>query len=206
MKDLTYQGHHLYIDNFYTSVPLVLFLVSQGIYTCGTMRSNRKYYPHDLLSKNAKSMKRGESVSASFQRLTALMWKDSKPVYFLSSIHDASMGEPITRNTQKDGRYEQVQIQCPKLIIDYNGKMAGVDKSDQQSVIKKDKKQKRYYMRIFISFLMKAINNAYVIEGHIKPHHIKGRRKGDLLSFREELAVKLVGNVRVKAKKEKEQY
>ena len=77
--------------------------------------------------------------------------------------------------------------------------MAGVDKCDQQSVVKKDKKQKRYYMRIFISFLMKAINNAYVIEGHIKSHNTEGRRKRALLSFREELAIELVGNVRVKA-------
>ena len=62
-KDVTHQGHHLYINNFYTSVPLVLSLASQGVHTCGTIRSDRKYYPHDLLYRNAKTMKRGESKS-----------------------------------------------------------------------------------------------------------------------------------------------
>ena len=121
--------------------------------------SNPKYCPYDLLSRNAKTMKRGESISTSFQGLTALMWKDSKHVYFQSFIHDACMCEPITRNTKKDGIYEQVQIQCRMYI----GKMAVVDKSDEQSAVKKDKKQKMYCMRIFISFLGKTINNAYCV-------------------------------------------
>ena len=108
-------------------------------------------------------MKTEESRSASFQGLTAPMWKDSKPMYFQSFIHDACMGEPITRHTKQDGIYEQVQIQYPKLVIDYNGKMARVDKSDQQSAVKKDKKHKMYCMRIFISFLMKTMNNAYCV-------------------------------------------
>ncbi|XP_065057630.1 piggyBac transposable element-derived protein 4-like [Rhopilema esculentum] len=200
VKNLTHQGHHLYLDNFYTSVPLVLFLKSQGIYTCGTMRSNRRYFPIDILSRNAKSMARGEFNFAFFKGLTALMWKDSKPVYFLSSIHDATLGKPVTRNLKKNGKYEKVQIACPILVSDYNTNMAGVDKSDQQSVVKKDKKQKTYYMRIFISFFMKCINNSYIIEGHVKPHVVQGKAKRDLLSFKEELAIQLVGNVRAKGK------
>ena len=42
VADLTYQNYHLYLDNFYTSVPLLLFLSGQGILCCGTMRVNRK--------------------------------------------------------------------------------------------------------------------------------------------------------------------
>ena len=43
---------------------------------------------------------------------------------------------------------------------------------------------------------MKAINNAYVIEGHVKPHVVQGKRKRDMLSFQEEITLQLIGNVR----------
>ena len=146
-------------------------------------------------------MARGEFNFAFFKGLTALMWRDSKPVYFLSSIHNATLGKPVTRNLKKNGKYEKIQITCPILVSDYNTNMAGVDKSDQQSVVKKDKKQKTYYMRIFISFFMKCINNSYIIEGHVKPHVVQGKAKRDLLSFKEELAIQLVGKGERKQKK-----
>ena len=61
-----------------------------------------------------------------------MVWRDSKPVYFLSSIHDASIGAEIKRNSKnKDGVYEKVGISCPQLAIDYNKNMVGVDKNHQ---------------------------------------------------------------------------
>ena len=75
--------------------------------------------------------------------------------------------------------------------------MLGVDLCDQQSIVKKDKKQKRFYLRIFIALLMKAINNAYIIEGQMKPHMVQGKGKRDLLAFKEELALALVRHTRV---------
>ena len=81
--------------------------------------------------------------------------------------------------------------------------MAGVDKSDQQHVAKKDKKQKTYYMGICKSFFKNCINNSYIIEGHGKPHVVQGKAKGDLLSFKGELAIQLAGNVCAKGKKKK---
>ena len=128
-------------------------------------------------------MNRGGQNSASNKGLLALMWKDSRPVYFLSSIHDASLGQPVTRNTKVDGKYEKIEVSCPQLVIDYNGSMGGVDQCDQQSAVKKDKKQKRHYMRIFVGLFMKSINNAYILEDFDKPHIRPGQCKRDILSF-----------------------
>ena len=201
VADLTYQNYHLYLDNFYTSVPLLLFLSGQGILCCGTMWVNRKYYPKEELSVGVKQLKKGEMKWACYKNLTALLWKDSKPVFFLSSIHDASQGEMITRTIKNnEGTYEKVNINCPQLATDYNKNMLGVDRSDQSSVVKKDKKQKRFYMRIFIAFLMKTINNAHILEGHAKGPNRRGKPKRDLLSFKEELAMQLIGEVRANKK------
>ena len=56
LKDITRRGHNLYVDNYYTCVPLFVYLQKQGILCCGTMHSNRKHFPHGLLSKGVEEL------------------------------------------------------------------------------------------------------------------------------------------------------
>ena len=48
----------VYIDNFFNSPSLQYSLLEKGIYSCGTVRSNRKFMPKTLATD--KSMKRGD--------------------------------------------------------------------------------------------------------------------------------------------------
>lgn len=52
VKDLLdgYQGfgHHLYVDNFYTSPKLFKDLLETATLACGTVRSNRRGFPPEL--------------------------------------------------------------------------------------------------------------------------------------------------------------
>ena len=52
VKDLLdgYQGlgHHLYVDNFYTSPKLFKDLLETGTLACGTVQSNRRGFPPEL--------------------------------------------------------------------------------------------------------------------------------------------------------------
>lgn len=55
------KGTVLYIDNFFTSIPLLQELKEFSISVVGTVRNNRKGYPKALQAKNLlKQMKRGE--------------------------------------------------------------------------------------------------------------------------------------------------
>ena len=40
--------HHIYFDNFFTGVELMLNLLRCGTYSCGTMKSDRKGFPSTL--------------------------------------------------------------------------------------------------------------------------------------------------------------
>ena len=52
IKDLTQniknKYHHVYCDNFFTSLFLLEDLMKDGIYGCGTIRTNRKGFPDEL--------------------------------------------------------------------------------------------------------------------------------------------------------------
>ena len=52
VKDLTndFQGkhHHIFFDNFFTSLELIQDLKEVGIYACGTARKNRRGFPDQL--------------------------------------------------------------------------------------------------------------------------------------------------------------
>ena len=55
-SDLKGKHHHVYFDNFFTSVKLIEDLRNDGIYGCGTARADRKGYPQKL--KTLKLSKR----------------------------------------------------------------------------------------------------------------------------------------------------
>ncbi len=47
-QQLTNLYHHVYFDNYFNGMSLLLKLLKAGIYGCGTLRINRKGCPADL--------------------------------------------------------------------------------------------------------------------------------------------------------------
>ena len=197
LRGLQHKGFQVYFDNFYTSVPLFYYLSSRGISACGTMRTNRKFFPREMLSEAVPGLTRGEFVWASYKDLLALTWKDRKAVSFLSTIHDPDLGEQVTRRQKVGGRYQERQVNCPKLVNDYNRYMGGVDKNDQLAIVRKEMKQLSWYNRVFIKLLEMAIYNSYVMEETVKTHrNPAGKVIRGVLDFKDDLVSQLVGNVR----------
>ena len=84
-----YQGknHLLHVDNFYTSPDLVIDLLQRGIYCTGTVCTNRKHFPKDLIPPT-KSMEMGSYrfAMSTEHDITAVWWKDRCDVYLLSIV------------------------------------------------------------------------------------------------------------------------
>ena len=68
-------GRHLYMDNYYTSIPLFSRLLDVSIRATGTIRKNRKNLPEDF--KNLQLL-RGQSKFYCKKSLMALAWQDKK--------------------------------------------------------------------------------------------------------------------------------
>ena len=57
-KNLAEKYPEVYVNNFFTSVPLMEYLFSHKILCCGTLCINKKYLPKNLSTES--DLKRGE--------------------------------------------------------------------------------------------------------------------------------------------------
>ena len=53
-RDLVGKNYHIYMDNFFSSVSLYKSLLLDKIYSTGTLRSNRRYFPPELKTISEK--------------------------------------------------------------------------------------------------------------------------------------------------------
>lgn len=180
-------NHILYFDNFYTSVPILHYLWTQGIYALGTIQRNR-------LGKNCKlpsvkemmkdSIARGtyEELVADYEGLdiSVTCWKDNKIVTLASTYVGSEPAETINRYDKKQKK--QITIACPRIVKDYNAHMGGVDLMD--SFLGRYRiriKSRKWYIRIFYHLIDMTVINSWVLYKKNNPHITLG-------DFRSELA------------------
>jgi hypothetical protein len=83
--------HVIVIDRFYTSVSLLVELLSRRIYAVGTVQTRRIGFPEELKEKRKKrpvDVPRGTSSCArsrTVPELVAVRWWDSRPVFLLAT-------------------------------------------------------------------------------------------------------------------------
>ena len=179
------RNHHLYIDNFYTSLKLVEDLVERNTFTCGTIRKDRANFPCEF--KKLKLLKRGEMVhikTKSNDRIRAVHWFDKRDVFALSSIH-GSNAVPVLR------RGEDKEVMKPEMIAEYNKYMNGVDKCDQYlASYSIDRKTVKWWKKIFFRILDVCVLNGMITYTTYNPAY--KQRKCSHKCFRMELIHQLV--------------
>lgn len=172
------EGRTVFADNFYSSVSLAEKLNAQKTRYCGTLRSNRKGLPKDIVQKK---LKRGEVCGKKKNNVKVIKWQDKRPVLMLTTVpaHDDSLVD--TGKTSRSGE----NIKKPECVISYNKAKKGVDFSDQMSsyhsVLRKGVK---WYRKLAFELLFGvAVVNAWVIY-----NSISGERKLSITNFRTMLA------------------
>ena len=185
VEHLHHKGHHLYMDNLYTSPALFSTLKSSGIGACGTHRTNRKGVPSDI--KSAKLGKGGVVTANGDEEMLFLKWKDKREVAMLTTIHDDSCITVERRSRAVPGGTEEVSK--PYAIDQYNKFMGGVDKQDQfLSYYGFTRRTVKWWKKVFFYLLDSAVVNAYIMYTQAKP----GIRKLTHVQFRLELVKQLL--------------
>ena len=111
--------------HLFSSIDLLLDLLGVGLYGCGTLRSNRKGFPNDLLLK--KRLGEREYKVRQHKQLTVSLWQANDPVV-ISTNSDRTQPETVQQKA-RDGTSST--FCCTKSISFYNTFMEGVDHSDQ---------------------------------------------------------------------------
>lgn len=189
-----HEKYYIYFDNWFTSIPLQIFLKNRNIYSVGTIRSNRVKGSTLMTEKELKKFSRGsyDYTGDDEKGIFLTRWFDSSVVTF-SSTH--SCIEPVSTITRFDRSKKKImEITCPAVVFEYNKNMGGVDLSDMlMSLYVMKHKCRKYYHRIFYWALNTSIVNAWIL--YKRNCTIRGVSKVDtfdLLDFSLSIAENLI--------------
>jgi len=137
---------HVYMDNYFSSIPLFKYMHDNGLGACGTVRTNSSKFPKELKINKGISLDWNTISGKVVDDVLAIVWVDNSPVTMLTTIHEI-VGEEwkIIRNRRRPretssnastvhrvfGNASRKELSIPKVIDDYNHYMGGVDIADQ---------------------------------------------------------------------------
>lgn len=176
----------LFFDNFFNSPMLVYKLYERGIYSVGTVRSDRK---NMAIMKKDKDMERGDVDFQYAENVFAVKWFDNRGVTLVGTCQlGCNRVSSVLRRVK--GQAAKIAVTCPEVIKDYNSGMGGVDLLDQRTAAYKlDRKSSggRYYLRLFFDLMDMSVVNSHVVYKGLNP---KGM---ELLDFKIVVAKSLIG-------------
>ncbi|XP_047103704.1 uncharacterized protein LOC124722612 [Schistocerca piceifrons] len=120
----------------------------------GTVRSNRKLNPQDLVQAK---LKKGEHKGKESTTVVAVLkWKDKRDVLILSTVHGEEEAEVQTRKGIKEK---------PAMIIGYNQSNSFINLSDQmKSYLHCLRRGVKWYRKLVVELLTEsALVHAHVI-------------------------------------------
>lgn len=156
IQPLLHRGHTVIMDNFYNSPLLLRSLKKQKTDCYGTLRLNREFVPDSVKTLTKTELRQGEVVATYCSDLAIMVWRDANIVSMISTFHNLQIG------TQD--KYNRLTYK-PKIVLDYNKSMGGVDRKDQiLSAQPMERLRNRiWYKKLFRRLYNAAIFNCYVI-------------------------------------------
>jgi hypothetical protein len=178
LEDYLDKGYTVYMDNYYNSVALTKILSKKKTHVCGTLRSNRKGNPKDVIQRK---LKKGEFICRQNGPVTVCKWRDKRDVLTISNKHFCEMVKVSNRNGRVSTK--------PNIIRDYNRYKCGIDRSDQMlSYYTSLRKTIRWPKKVALHIMEIFIHNAHMIFKKATSSRIK------LIKFREAFVTALVGD------------
>jgi hypothetical protein len=176
----SHSNHIVYLDRYFTSPALLDELSTRGFYACGTVRKDRVGLP-PTFKQSVSSMQQGELKYWQKQELGAIVWKDRRAVYMLTTHRSPSEITFVSRR----GSSEQIPI--PTAVLDYNKHKGGVDTIDQlRQSYAVGRKTKKWWPQLVWWLIDLCIINAFSLYDQQQPVKISQ------LEFREQLMQQLV--------------
>jgi hypothetical protein len=168
---------NIFMDNYFSSIPLFSYLRGKNIGACGTVRANSKKFPKELKIPKTAKMEWNFRSAVEIDKVLAILWIDNGPVTLLSTIHGLKEAswyvEKNRRRPRKSslnaekvrqifGNNARKKLKIPRVINDYNHHMGGVDIADQlRSYNSTQLTTNRNWMPLFFWILDIVLVNSY---------------------------------------------
>ena len=162
-----HKNHKLFFDNWFTSLHLVSYLATRGIWCCGTVQARRLRGLDFRSDKDLLRQGRGTLDIAKTEEngitVAAIKWLDTRSVCrLLSSFVSAIPKDKCQRNDKKT--YTRIEVDRPHIVKIYNENMGGVNLHDQLiALYRMHFKSNKYYQRMIFHLLDMAIVNCWML-------------------------------------------
>ena len=117
---------HLYFDNYFTNLDLIVHLRKLGLKCTGTIRDNRVKKKNDIDKRAPRSEYVVKHEKNSGMNYITVV--DSKPVSIVSTASGVTSVLPLKRYSSQ--ARSKVEIPCPKAFHLYNKFVGGSDLND----------------------------------------------------------------------------
>lgn len=188
----------VYFDNWFTSMELLYYLRNEyGILALGTLQKPRGRGCKLKDDKELSKLGRGnfDFKCDNKKQIVYVKWLDNKCVNIASTYVSINPIKEVQRY-KKDVK-ERVPVQCPKIIVDYNAHMGGVDLADMLiSLYRTKMKTHRWYLAIFSQLLDICTNNAWLL--YRRQMSLRGEKHMPLKEFRYQIAITLIKKDKVR--------
>ena len=158
-------GTHLYFDNYFASLLLLLKLKEMGLESACTLRGGRKGGAEKEMKTESelRSLGRGSyDFRKSPDGVLIVQWYDNKLVGVGSTFNSCEPVIPVRRWSKSEKKY--ISLDKPNIIDTYNKFMGGVDKADMMLSFYRNKiRGRKWYKRIVFHFLDVCVTNAWVL-------------------------------------------
>lgn len=152
--DLLARGHHLGVDNYFTSPELLQDLFDRATPATGTVRKNRRGLPRQAINQQLPNHQVAERRKGN---LLCVVYKDGGK-------------KPILLSTESKAGYQNVinrrgnQVRKPQIVVKYNASMGGVDLSDARLYkYLAERRTMKWTLKVAFSLFGRSLLNAYIV-------------------------------------------
>lgn len=147
------KGHSVFMDNYYNSCDLATTLLSNKTYCTGTLRSDRKGTPKEVVGTKLKV---GETRAKYCNGIMVGKWRDKRDVTYIST-------EFVNTMTEVNNKRGIAKVK-PLPIDKYNKNMGGIDKQDQMmSYYPSLRKTLFWYKKLAVHVFQLLLFNSYIL-------------------------------------------
>ena len=191
-----FRNHKLFVDNYFSNIPLYMEMEKLGIQMVGTVRIDRCPGFKNVCISDKDLRALGKSAFKEYEAkldervVRICRWFDNNLVTFIYTLGSAQPETEVLRWARSDpSNNKKVAVKAPNVVTLYNRSMGGVDKIDMLIALYRIFfKSKKWYHRIFWHMVDECVCNAWLLYRRDWDASARTGRHLNLMEFKFELS------------------